>query len=47
MEKRKEDQTIASSFSFATLARAKATKLYLKGIVTKDILTNFSQFNHF
>lgn len=32
-------------FSFATLAKAITTQIYLKGIVTNNILTNCSQIN--
>ena len=34
------NQTIASSFSFTTLAKARAARLHFKVTKTKDILTN-------
>ena len=42
---KKKGQIMASSFSYKTLARVRATQLHLKGIVTKDILTIFSQID--
>ena len=44
-EEKKKGQIMASSFSYKTLARVRATQLHLKGIVTKDILTIFSQID--
>ena len=42
---KKKGQITASSFSYKTLARVRATQLHLKGIITKDILTIFSQID--
>ena len=44
-EEHSSNQTIASSFSSVTLARARAARLHLKGTETKDILTNCSQIS--
>ena len=44
-EEKKKGQIMASSFSYKTLARVRATQLHLKRIVTKDILTIFSQID--
>ena len=44
MEKKKDEhssnQTIASSFSFTALAKARTIQLHFKVTETKDILTN-------
>ena len=49
MENRKEghsfNQTIASSLSFAALAKAREERLHFKGTETKDILTNCSHIS--